>query len=345
MCLLIRPMSVIPLWLDRCMFDVLVDELRTHSTEWLESRRREVVGAQRELHAEELAIVRVLDERGRIDSSMGAYGDSARVVRDKVETARALESLPAIGSVAMEGGFSDEQLSSVVQLADESSDREWAQRAPNVDPIELSRMVRNVSKPTAEESRARFAAREFQMWRARGSSMLQFRGQLPDDLGVRFEAEIVRRTEAMKPKQGEPWAPFEQRAADALMALCDAPAGDAETPSLAPLAGIQAAVPLVGPAEIAGIPIADSLLEQLRANASITPVLVDDDGVVLAIGRAAPAISEKLRRAVLLRDARCRIPGCARRRGLQVHHLVPGVGTAPTRSRTWPASAPHTIDC
>ncbi len=86
-------------------------------------------------------------------------------------------------------------------------------------------------------------------------------------------------TESMKPKKGEPWAPFEQRAADALMSLCDPVASDdATTPTLAPLAGIQAAVPLHGPAKIAGIPIADSLLEQLRANASITPVLVDDDG-------------------------------------------------------------------
>jgi hypothetical protein len=179
-----------------------------------------------------------------------------------------------------------------------------------------------VSKPSADDSRARFAAREFHMWRGRGSAMLQVRGQLPDDLGVRFEAEICRRTEAMKVK-GEPWAPFAQRAADALVALCDASGDDEDVASLAPLAGIQAAVPLAGPAEIAGIPIADTLVEQLRANASITPVLVDDNGAVLAIGRAAPAISEKLRRAVLLRDARCRIPGCARRRGLQVHHLVP----------------------
>ena len=104
-------MSVIPPWLDRCMFDVLVDEMRTHSSEWLESRRREVIGAQRELHTEELAIVRVLDERGRVDCSIGAHGESARMVRDKVDTARALESLPEIGRVAFEGGFSDEQLS------------------------------------------------------------------------------------------------------------------------------------------------------------------------------------------------------------------------------------------
>src|SRR3954451_14434094 len=93
----------------------------------------------------------------------------------------------------MEGGFSEEKWSSVVQVADPESDREWARRAPNVDPLELSRMARRVSKPTAEDSRARFAAREFQMWRARGSAMLQYRGQLPDDMGMRFEAEICRR--------------------------------------------------------------------------------------------------------------------------------------------------------
>jgi hypothetical protein len=310
--------------LDRCMFDVLVDEFRSHSTEWLRREREELVSQQRNLRTRELAVLRVLDERGQVDCSMGSQGESARTVRDKVETARALESLPAIASVAMEGGFSDEQLSSVVQLADEESDREWARRAPNADPLELARQARKVSKPTAEDSRARFAARELRMWRGRGSGMLQFRGQLPDDMGATFEAAIYERTEQMKPKKGQPWMPFEQRAADALVALCDPVAAyDDDTPTLAPRAGIQAAVPLHGPAEIAGIPIADSLLEQLRANASITPVLVDDDGAVLAIGRAAPAISEKLRRAVLLRDGRCRVPGCARRRGLQVHHLLP----------------------
>ena len=158
------------------------------------------------------------------------------------------------------------------------------------------------------------------MWWNREQTMLSVRGQLPDLMGVEFEATVRALTERMKVK-GEPWRPLEQRAADALLVLCEP--GEDDAPSLAGLAGVQVAVPLVGPAELAGVAIADSLVEQLRANASITPVLVDDNGTVVGIGRATPALSPKLRRAVLLRDARCRVPGCGRRRGLEVHHLVP----------------------
>ena len=122
------------------MFDVLVDELRTHSTEWLERERERVGRAQRELCARgSWRCCGCSTSVGGSIRSIGAHGESARTVRDKVETARALESLPAIGRVAFEGGFSDEQLSSVVRLADEESDREWAVRAPNVDPIEFAR--------------------------------------------------------------------------------------------------------------------------------------------------------------------------------------------------------------
>jgi hypothetical protein len=308
------------------MFDVLVDELRTHSTEWLRREREDLLAQQRNLRTRELAVLAVLDERGQVDRSMGAAGESARTVRDKVETAHALEALPAIASVAFDGGLSDEQLTQVTRLADEASDAEWARRAPNIDPIELARRVRSVATPSVEESRARFAARELRMWRGKTDGMVHLRGQLPDDMGATFEATITGLTERMK-VQGEPWRPFEQRAADALLALCEPhAAGDDDVPTLAAQPIIQAAVPLHGPAEIAGIPISDELLEQLRANASIELVLVDDDDVPLAIGRRFSATSPKLRRAVLLRDTVCRVPGCGRRRGLQVHHLQP---------RTW----------
>jgi hypothetical protein len=248
-------------------------------------------------------------------------------VREKVETARALEELPAIADVAMEGGFSHEQLSSVVKLADRESDREWAARGPNVDPIELARLAQKATKPTADDARARFAARELRMWRGKRDGMFHLRGQLPDDMGAKFEETITQLTERMKPPKGQPWVAFEQRAADALLVLCEPQvSGEQYEPSLAVQPIVQVAVPLHGPAHIAGVPIADGLLEQLRANATIEPVVVDDDGVPMFIGRRTSAISPKLRRAVLLRDAQCRMPGCAWRRGLEAHHLVP---------RTW----------
>ena len=104
--------------------------------------------------------------------------------------------------------------------------------------------------------------------------------------------------------------------------MCEPPETTDETPTLAPRPILQVLVPQDGPAEIAGIPIADSLLEQLRANATIEPVVVDDAGVPIAIGRRFGALSPKIVRAVLLRDGKCRC-GCDLRHGLHVHHLRP----------------------
>ena len=70
------------------MFDRLVDEYRTHSTEWLVERRDWLVREQRRLHVEELAVTRVLDERGQIDDAVAQHdGVSIRDLRDSVETA------------------------------------------------------------------------------------------------------------------------------------------------------------------------------------------------------------------------------------------------------------------
>ena len=57
--------------------------------------------------------------------------------------------------------------------------------------------------------------------------------------------------------------------------------------------------------------------------ATIEPVLVDHDGAPIVNGRARSALSPKQTRAVLMRDGHCRWPGCERRTGLQVHHLLP----------------------
>ena len=315
----------------------------------LEVRRREVIGAQRELHAEELAIVRVLDERGRIDPTIGfarrvGAGRCATRWRRRGRWSRCRRSRRWRWRAA----------------SPMSSCRRWCSW-PTRSRIGSGRRGRRtwirsswrawLGTRTSRRRRIRgrgFAARSScGCGGRRGKTMLQVRGQLPDEMGAGSRETIIELTEQMKPVKGEPWAPFEQRAADALVAVVrPARAGDEHAPSVGAAPGIQVAVPLHGPAEIAGIPIADSLLEQLRANASIAPVLVDDDGVVVGdrasgagdLGEAAAGGAAARRRAV-------GCPGCARRRGLQVHHLCRGVGAAPTTSPTSPRSAPHTIVC
>jgi uncharacterized protein DUF222 len=307
------------------MFEITdhLDELRSWPTERLLSRRDELVGVQRRARVEELAIVRVLDERGQVDDTMaGRDGVSTRTMRETVETARALESLPAVAAAAYEGDLSSEQLGSVVRLADEESDAEWARRAPNTAPGDLARLARSKTKPSVEDSRARYEARGVRMWWTPDKGMLHARVELPDVMGARFEATINRLAEGMKPATGQPWDRFEHRAADALVGLCGREQ-TCESPTLAAKPLFVVAVPQSGPAEVAGIPLTDAMVEQLRASANIEPVLVDDDGLPVAVGKRASALSPKVVRAVLLRDGHCRIPGCEIRHGLQIHHLRP----------------------
>jgi hypothetical protein len=305
------------------MFDAAghLDDLRSWPTERLVARRRDVVSEQRRLRTEELLLTRVLDERGRIDVTVGADGESAHTVRAKVETARALESLPAIAAVAYAGQLSDDQLSSAVKLADESSDTEWAARAPNVAPADFARLARSRTKPSVEEWRIRQESRSLRMWWDKNRGMLHVRGELPDLLGAKFEATVARITDRMKPPKGQPWLRWEQRAADAAGELCDV-WETAEPPAAAkPLLVVH--VPKDGPAEVAGIPLPDAVVEGLRATGKVEPLLVDDAGVPVTLGKQTSLLSPKIGRAVMLRDGHCRIPGCEHHHSLQIHHLRP----------------------
>jgi len=202
-------------------------------------------------------------------------------------------------------------------------------------------MARNAVKPSTEDSRARYEARSLRLWWTPDQRMLHLHGQLPDVLRVAFEATIQQLTERMRPAKGQAWDSFEHRAADALVGLCEWPDRNQEpTAATKPVLVVQ--VPASGPATIAGIPIADALVEQLRANSTIEPVLIDDHGVPVALGRRTAVLSPKLTRAVRLRDGHCRYGTCERRAGLQVHHLRPASWGGPDELANLAAvCAPH----
>jgi hypothetical protein len=99
-----------------------------------------------------------------------------------------------------------------------------------------------------------------------------------------------------------------------------------ETPMPAPKPLFSVEFPAEGPATVAGIPLPDAMVEQLRAGASIEPLLLDDDGVPVAVGRRSGSLSPKIVGAVLRRDGHCRCGNCDLHYGLHVHHIRP---------RTW----------
>jgi hypothetical protein len=308
------------------MFDVTerLDELRCRPTAWLRARREELVREQRRLRVEELAVTRVLDERSALGPDVAERdGVSERSARETLETARALEALPEVAAAAHAGALSPEQLGPVVQLADHLSDGEWAARAPNVAPVDLARMVRTQRTPTMDEARARREARSLRWWWDTDHGMLQVRGALADLDGARFEAVINRMVDRARPAKGEPWDTRAHRGADVLVELCER-FEHVASPQLRPRPLLVVHVPPSGPAELVpGVPLPDGMVEALRANAGIEPVLTDERGAPARVGPRTTALSPKIVRAVLLRDRHCRVGTCERTDGLQIHHLRP----------------------
>jgi len=306
-------------------YSELVDEFRCRTTAWIHRERERVVRAQRALRVRELALVRVLDERGQVDDSLAvADGVSVRAVHEARATAEALEALPAIAASAAAGLLSTEQLTAVVKVADASTDEHWASEAPKWSPRDLADEARRQRTPTAAEAQARRAARELRFWWRADQGMLDGRFSLPDVDGALFESVLSAMIDRMRPARGQPWDTRARRGADALMDLVRSYAGRrADDLATSPPAHLVVQVPLRGPATIAGIPLADQTVERLRADARVEPVLVDDAGVAIAVGRTGPALSEKTKRIVRQRDGKCRWPGCERRIALEVHHCWP----------------------
>ena len=236
-----------------------------------------------------------------------------------------------MAAAAHEGSVSPEQLAPLARLADPESDDEWARRVPNTAPADLAHLARTKTTPSSADARKRREARHFRMWWSKDGGMLNLRGALADVDGALVETTFTELVDRMRPTKGEPWANRDQRAADALVAMCrthrNHDSGDLartelpQVPAAKPLYVVE--VPQHGPALVAGVPLPDTIVETLRASANIEPVLVDDDGVPIARGRVFAALSPKITRAVLLRDGRCRCGTCDRRHGLQVHHLWP----------------------
>jgi hypothetical protein len=301
------------------------DELRCHTTAWLQTEHGSVVRAQQRLKARELAIVAVLDERRSIPEP--TPGMSARAVRDTVEVARSLTSLPAIAARVQAGDLSWDQIKPLVEVATPATDAAWAERAPNWAPADLQRQARAAKVVTAEDAAARREAREVRWWHDTARGGVSWRGFLPDVDGVLVKHVFEELVGRMRPPKGEAWDTLAHRGADAFVDLCQNYADVTPTRRHRPLV---VAHTNGKSAEVDGIPIAQETLDHLRDEARV--VEQRDDAPAIDYGPGRKSIPAELARIVEHRDPHCRYPGCERTRGLQRHHLTP-VGWDGTTSR------------
>jgi hypothetical protein len=75
-------------------------------------------------------------------------------------------------------------------------------------------------------------------------------------------------------------------------------------------------------ARIAGGPgLPERVVHRLLCAGRIRTLLCDQSGSPLDLGRTHRVVSDKLFRALLLRDCGCSHPGCGSRHGLEAHHV------------------------
>lgn len=144
-------------------------------------------------------------------------------------------------------------------------------------------------------------------------------------------------TEPATPGPDGRYEPYAARCADALVELAsqrltDDQDGDRACVVVHVPAGALVEGGTEPGAEIAdGIPIPNEVARRIACDAYWQPAL-DRYERTIATSRRKRTIPASLRRAIRRRDRHCRFPGCDRRRGLQIHHMVHYADGGPTES-------------
>jgi Domain of unknown function (DUF222) len=153
-------------------------------------------------------------------------------------------------------------------------------------------------------------------------------------LGAVIDAEVRSRPST----EPDPRRPA-QRRADALGEICrqfldrpDRSTVAGERPHLVVTVPVEALVDPDGIGELDHVgPIGGELVHRLACDASVRRVVMAGDSQPLDVGRATSVIPPAIRRALIVRDRRCRFPGCERPHAwCDGHHVLPWTEGGPT---------------
>jgi hypothetical protein len=292
-----------------------------------------------------LVLVREFDDRfawrkWSFDSCAGwlawRCGLSPSTAREKVRTAHALRSLPAISEAFSEGRLSYSKVRALSRVAPSYGEDlllAYALEATVPQVEERCRQIRNVAPESAHRARRAWENRSLTMWRDEGRGLMRFTVEVPIEEGelmVRALDCAVAAGEvtadvspnAVAESKGTAWR---AQQADALVAVMKSyldgghgSEGGATADHYQVVMHADAKSLTGGPGH-ADLPI--DIVKRLLCDCSLVTVVEDGNGNPLDVGRKQRTVSTPLRRALYARDRGCTFPGCQRKRYVDGHHL------------------------
>jgi hypothetical protein len=291
-----------------------------------------------------LAAVTELDRRKawRVDgaTSMVAWlvqrcSVNAATARDWVTAAQKLQELPKISDALSQGKLSFDQVKPLVDVAKPETDATLAEQATHWSAKQVRELATAAKRQSDAQASGAFVRRFLRFDDRRRA----FNGVLPQDQYAVVKSSLISRASRRVRER----TPFDQRMADALVALCRAGVhgedGQAQAaggrrrnrPTVVVHADAEFLAGGAGSAELDTLgPLSREVARRLACDAK---VLVSADGAdrrSLDLGRARRDPSDAQRIEIRRRDKGCRFPGCGHTEFTDVHHVTHWIDGGPT---------------
>ena len=316
-------------------------------------RGERVCGAMKALLARRVAETGVWREDGSRNAAVWLStqtGSTVGAAQQVLDTARALEELPATEAAFRSGELSAVQAAEIASAAVEAPDSEHdlldAARSTSVKGLrDRAREVRaGAQEDDAAWARRQHDRRYGRVWTDPEGSV-RVEGSLPPETGARFKAAFEVEVDRIfkEARQAGRRETLGAYGADALAAMAD---GGARKPVSATLVvdaapvdrghvldGERCAIEGIGP-----IPVATA--RRLLQDASIS-LLVRDGDDLTAVSRPVRTIPTKLRRELTTAYPVCGVRGCANDRFLEIDHVIPVCAGGETSKQNCWRICPH----
>ena len=316
-------------------------------TELLEARNRLDAQLARAVRAAELQQAPEDDGLKSMQSWLRGHGRLGPAAAGQlIRNGRALDHLPALAAAFADGAVTAEQVAVVAPVVQE--DRRTAALAQSIDLAEVDRTLTAVAAERAIQQLTRVVHHylscldpdgpEPDPTDERSLTLSTFsdgtgvvRGQLDAIGGEKLQTALEAIVQAGRPKGDR--RTRGQQLADAMVQLADNQLASGHLPFLrtvkpnvvVTIRATDLFDPAIGPAAATtgfGGFLSAARARALACDGSMTPVLIDDHGMPLNMGRTKRVSPPHLRKAVELRDEACVFAGCAAPKyWCDVHHL------------------------